>query len=267
MRASRAAPLQVIHREGVARGEVRVDAGHPKPRVVGKQRAIAFQESRFEQVVGLLAQLALRLGGEAGDIEINGQQIREPEQRRDIVHVAGDRPRDARVLDLDRELAIVGGSRAVHLADGCGRDRLPVEFREAPLPIAPVLARQHACELGRRHRVGTGAQDRERLRELGRQQVVTLEREQLAELHCRAAQVGKPLGEPLRIACIEERAARSGGSGAAQAPDQASEHELRRREAESDEAPEPACGDARLASCRRAAHPRRSGRTREVRGV
>jgi len=187
-----------VHRQHPARRQVVVDGGHPQRGLVGHQRAVATQARGLGEVVGLLAELALRLGDQARDVELHRQQARQAQQRRHVVDVRVDAAGDAGVLDLEREPAPVRGDRRVHLPDRGCRQRLPVEGREARLPAAPVRAAERAAHLRGGHRVGRRAQHGQRLGQLRRQQLRVLEREQLAELHGGAAQLREPPREPLR---------------------------------------------------------------------
>ena len=230
-----------VHREDAPRGEVVVHARDGKPRLPGEQPAEPREVARLGEIVGLLVELALRLRHHAADIEVERQQPGHAQQRRDVVHVAVDGARHAGVLHLEREVAAVDGARAMHLADGGGRDRLVVERGEAALPAVPPLAAEHATQLRERHGVRIGAQDGERLRHFRRQQVVAFEREDLPELHRRAAQVRQALGEPRRGAGGQRNEAV--GVAAAQAlRDHARDH-FAGHHAERQEAREPAFGN------------------------
>ena len=123
---------------------------------------------------------------------------------------------DAGILDLQRQLAAVGGDGVVHLADRGGGDRVHAEGRES---VAPTACRSCAPALGAAAPpacVALGAQDRQRLRHLRRQEVLPFERQQLPQLHRRAAHARQALGELAGVGGGEEDAvAAAAGAGEA----------------------------------------------------
>ena len=118
---------------------------HHEPRFVGHQCGVMLEELRFGEVVGLLPQLARGLGCDCRDVDVVRQQLRARRRSSgEIVDVAPDRARHARVLDLQRQFAAIDRARAMHLADRRGGNRLVVEVLEALLPALAVLAAEHA---------------------------------------------------------------------------------------------------------------------------
>ena len=197
-----------VHREDASRREGAVHARHEHLRHHGRVAAIAIEVARLALVVGLEAQLALRLGGDRVDVERHGQEVQSSQQRREVVDVAVHAARHARKLDLQRELAPTVLPGAVYLADGRSGDRLHVEARELPLPALAVFAAEHAPQLRIGHRVALRAQHAERIAELGRDDLVALQRQHLPDLHRRPAQRRQPARERFRITrsqyCREE---------------------------------------------------------------
>ena len=199
---------------------------------------------RLGQVVRLLVQLALRLGHQTGDLDLEGEQVEQPQQDGDVVDVAVDRARHARVLHLDREVAAVRGARAVHLADRRRGDRLRVEALETPRPARTPFATEHAMQLRARHRARARAQRRQGARELRRHHVLAFQGQELAELHRRTPQAREAGGEALRARRGQEHAAGAAGLRGREPPqplDRAADGELAGGEPEAHQPP-----DARL---------------------
>ena len=216
--------------------------GDQERRFVGDQSLVALEKSRLLEIVDLLHELALRLAREAGDIEVERQQVEQAEQRGHVVHVALDRSRDAGILDLQREVAAVARASAVHLPDRGGGDRLEIEVRKTRLPTAAVLAPQYTAQLRHGHGRGARAQHGQRLGELRRQDVSPLQGHDLTKLHGCAAQLGKPPRQALRIPTGQHGAAGTAAVGspqAAQAIERASSRELGNREPDAREATQP----------------------------
>ncbi len=179
--------FDVVHRHHSGRRQVPVDARNDEGGLIRHQLCIAFEKARFLNVVRFLRKLALGFAGDRVDIEIERQQVEQPEQGGYVVDVAGDRACYAWVLDLEREVAPIAGASAVHLPDRGGRERLIVELRKARLPALPQFAPEDPVQLRGRHRRSPRAQYGQRLRKLGRQHIFALEGNDLAELHRRTA--------------------------------------------------------------------------------
>ncbi len=198
--------FHVVHGQDARRGQVAVRARHDEPRLVGDQRGVALEGGRLRQVVGLLRKLARGLGGDRGNVDFVRQQLQHLQRRGEVVDVASDRARHARVLDLQRQFSAIRRAGAMHLSDRGRRDRLVVELLEPCFPALAVFASEHAAQLRDRHRRRLRAQHGERLRELRRQQVGALQRHHLAQLHRPAAQARQPLREAARVLGGEEGA-------------------------------------------------------------
>ena len=145
--------------------------------------------------------------------------LREPQDQAQVLHVGAHRRRDARVLDLDRDLAPVQQPRAVDLADRGRGDRLLVElFEHVRQALAELLLDHlaHVLEGDRRRRV---AQRRELVLELlavllGNQPDVE-ERQHLPDLHRGALhrpERGDDLLGRLDVAALERRLAPLGAA-------------------------------------------------------
>jgi hypothetical protein len=105
-------------------------------------------------VVGLVVQRPLGLGEDGAHLERRRQEPRQTQEARHVVHVAVDRARDARVLDLDGHVAPVARAGPVDLADGSRGHRRHVEGVEARLPAPTPLGVERQAELARRHGFG-----------------------------------------------------------------------------------------------------------------
>ncbi len=92
-----------------------------------RQRALILS---LELVVELLLNPGADLLADRLRVHPRRDPLREPENQAEVLHVGAHGGGDARVLDLDRDLAAVRERRAVDLADRRGRDRLLVEVLE-----------------------------------------------------------------------------------------------------------------------------------------
>jgi hypothetical protein len=153
------------------RREVGMDGGDEEAVVSRNERAVAGLALRLEQVVGLALQLPLGFGEDGRQIEVDGQDARQPQQTGHVVHVALDAALDAGILDLECKRPAISSGGLVDLTDRGRGDRVEVEVREARLPAPAVLAPEHAAHLGGWHGVRGIAQDGQRLRELRGQDV------------------------------------------------------------------------------------------------
>ena len=73
-------------------------------------------------------------------IEARRDALHEPQDHPEVLHVRADGLRDARVLDLDRDVAAVVQRGPVDLPDRGGGDRHRVERLEDVLDALAVLA-------------------------------------------------------------------------------------------------------------------------------
>src|SRR4051794_4403350 len=91
---------------------------------------------RLELVVELLVDALADLLGQALGVEPRRHPLHEPHDHPEVLHVRAHRAVDARVLDLDRDLAALHGARAVDLPDRRGGDRVLVELVEELAELA-----------------------------------------------------------------------------------------------------------------------------------
>ena len=181
------------------------------PREDPRQRALVL---RLELVVELVVDPRADLLGRGLDVEAGRDPLHQPQDDPEVLHVGPDRGGDARVLDLDRDLAAVVQPRAVDLADRGGGDRLGVELGEVLL--------QRRLELGLDHLAHAGEADLRRrvaqLAELALELLAVLlghqpdveEAHHLPELHRRALhrpERGHDLLGGLDVAALERGAA------------------------------------------------------------
>ena len=202
-------------------------------------------------------ELSLRLGAERGDIDIARQEPREPQRGDQAVDIAVDAVCDAGVLQLHSERRPVEGGRAVDLPNRSRGDRLELEGGDARAPVRLPLRLEDAQKLRLGHRVPVRAQRGDRLGELGRQELVAFEREQLTELHRGAAQVREPLREPAPVRRREQRApgrVLASANQPARVLERAAERELAREPADAAHALERAARHARASARRGVAH-------------
>ena len=225
---------RVVVRSGCTRGTRSAGSSATKS-------LVALEKLRLLEIVDLLHELAFCFAGEAGDVEVERQQVEQAEQCGHVVHVALDRARNAGILDLQREVAAVARTSTVHLPDRRGGNRLELEVRKARLPTAAVLAPQDAAQLRHGHGRGARTQHGQRLRKLGWQDVCPLKGNDLTELHGRAAQLGKPRRQALRASNGQHGVARAPAVGTPQSPnafERAGGRELCNRVPDAREAPQ-----------------------------
>src|SRR3954454_15638735 len=119
------------------RAQLGDDLGHEDERVVAVlagQRAVV---GRLELVVELLGDALAQLVGDLAAVEAGGQPREQLEHHPHVLHVGADDVLDARVLDLDRDVAPAVLERpAVDLPDRRGGDRLLVELGEDRAELA-----------------------------------------------------------------------------------------------------------------------------------
>ena len=152
-------------------------------------------------------ELPLRFGEQRRDVDRLGERAGHAQQRRDIVDIRIDAVAHPGILHLDRQIAPVGGPRAVDLADRRRGERPGIEAREPAPPILAPIARKHLLELRWRHVMRIVAQPREDLRQLGREEIARVHRNHLPQLHRRAAQVGELIGDAPDIGGGEQQVA------------------------------------------------------------
>ena len=155
-----------------------------------KMRASAPLVLGLELVVELLLDARADLGAQRLGVEARRDRLHEPQDHPEVLHVRAHGGVDARVLDLDRDVAPVVEARLVDLADRGGGDRDRVEGLEDLVDRLVVLLLDdllHVLEGDLRRRVA-------QLGELGLELLAVLlgdqpdveERHDLAELHGRA---------------------------------------------------------------------------------
>ena len=230
-----------------------MDPGHDEAGIGLEQAPEAVEAVGLGQVIRLPAELALGLGDDVLDVEFPGQDARHVEEHGEVVHVAVDALRDARVLDLQGQIPAVGRPRPVNLADRGGGHGLEIEGREAGFPALAVLAAEKPAHLGDGHHVRRGPQHGQGLRELGRQHVLGVHGHELAELHRRATQVGEVLRQPLRVPARQEGACAGRRRPAERLPEfpgDPSGRQLARGHAHAQQSPGPGRRHPRLASRR-----------------
>ena len=123
------------------------DVRHGDERVAAedaRQRALVL---RLELVVELVADPVADLLGRALDVEPRRDPLHQPQDDAEVLHVRPHGLRDARVLDLDRDVAAVVQPRAVDLADRGGRHRLGIERREHVLDAVSELGLDHLAHV------------------------------------------------------------------------------------------------------------------------
>src|SRR3954447_7376518 len=174
-------PLVRERRDDVGDDDERVAAVDPRerPLVLG-----------LELVVELLVDPRADLGAHRLRVEPRRDRLHEPQDHPEVLHVGPYGRVDARVLDLDRDVAPVVEARAVDLADRGGGDRHGVEGLEDVLDLLAVLLLDdllHVLEGDLRRGVAQlGELGLELLAVLGRDEADVEERHHLPELHRRA---------------------------------------------------------------------------------
>ena len=217
-------PFDPRHHQNVRGAQLGDHLGQREVRVIGEQAAVMLQVGGLLEVVGLVVELALGLVEQRRDVEAGRQQARDAQQRRHVVHVAGDAAGDARVLHLDRQPAAVEGLGRMHLADRGRRHRGERELAEGARPVLAPGGLQHLHQLAHGHRLGICAQAGEDLGQLGGQQVAGVHRQELPDLHRRAAQVGQLLGHPAGVGGGEEQVAHRGAAALGELAQPLGEH-------------------------------------------
>ena len=101
-----------------------------------RQRALVLG---LELVVELLVDPPADLVGQRLRVQAGRDRLHQPQDHPEVLHVGADGGADARVLDLDRDVAPVVEARAVDLPDRGGGDRDRVEGLEDVLELVAVL--------------------------------------------------------------------------------------------------------------------------------
>ena len=109
-------------------------AGDQERRLVGDQTLVALEKLRLLEIVDLLHELAFCFAGEAGDVEVERQQVEQAEQCGHVVHVALDRARNAGILDLQREVAAVARTQHGALARSTRRQSARTRSAQSATP-------------------------------------------------------------------------------------------------------------------------------------
>ena len=173
-----------VHDDDVRAAQVGHDARDHDERVPAVGARDGARVLGLELVVELLVDAVAHLDGELLDVEVRGDLLGDPQQRDEVLQVGAHGGVDARVLDLDGDLAPVVERRAVDLPDRRGRDRLLVERREDAVELLAVVALEDLAHVGERHRRGRVAQLGERRPHLlavgGRHRVEVDDRQHLA---------------------------------------------------------------------------------------
>ena len=170
--------------------EARDDVGDDDERVAAEDARQAPLVLGLELVVELLLDARADLGAQRLGVEARRDRLHEPQDHPEVLHVRAHRGVDARVLDLDRDVAPVVEARLVDLADRGGGDRHRVERLEDLVERLVVLLLDdllHVLEGDLRRRVAQlGELGLELLAVLLGDQADVEERHHLAELHRRA---------------------------------------------------------------------------------
>ncbi len=180
-----------IHRQNVARAQVRLHMGHDETRIVCQMRAKPAQRLCLAQVIGFLVQLRRSLGQQAVHVKALGHHARGPRNHAQIAHVAVDAVAHARILHLDGKIAPILGLRAMHLPDRGGGNRLDIKALEMAQKILAPFRRQHLFQLRGWHEMPFRAQPRQDCGHLGRHQIGGFHRQKLPGLHRRTAHPGQ----------------------------------------------------------------------------
>ena len=196
------AALDVLGDEHAAAAQARVDRRDVDERVPApgaRHRAVVLG---LDLVVELVADPLAQLLGQRLHVESRSEALDEREQQLRVAQVGLDRLGDARVLDLDRDGAAVGGRRAVDLADRGRRERFGLEVGERLAQRDAELVAEELLDRLERQRRDVVAQRRERgpeLLALGLRDRGEVDgREHLADLHRRAAHLAELLDELAR---------------------------------------------------------------------
>ncbi len=123
-------PRHELGDEHAAAAELRVDGRDEDERVAAPAALHRAVVLGLDLVVELVADPVAQLAGERLDVQAGREALDQREQHLHVAQVGLDRLGDARVLDLDRDLAAVLGRRAVDLADRGRRERLGLELGE-----------------------------------------------------------------------------------------------------------------------------------------
>ena len=121
------------------------DVGDDDERVAAEDARHRALVLRLELVVELVADAAADLLGGRLDVEPRRDPLHQPQDHPEVLHVGPHRLGDARVLDLDRDVAPVVQLGAVDLADRGGRDRRLVELRERVLEASRRARTRRPC--------------------------------------------------------------------------------------------------------------------------
>ena len=176
-----------------------VDLRHADVWVTREVAVEVLRVARLLPVVELLADGARELVHElAGvdEIERADPLAREPRRLVEQAEVGFDLLRCPRPLHLDRDPAPVRQGRAMHLADGGGRDRRRLEVEEQPLERVAQLLFDHALGLLERERPHVVLQPPQLDHDVGRHDVGP-GREELPELHERRPELVEHLTQVL----------------------------------------------------------------------
>ena len=113
------------------------DVRHDDERVAAEDAREPALVLRLELVVELVADARADLLGGGLDVEPRRDALHQPQDQPEVLHVGPHGLGDARVLDLDRDVAPVVQPRAVDLADRGRGDRVLVERVERLARAAP----------------------------------------------------------------------------------------------------------------------------------
>ena len=106
----------------------------------------------LEGVVELVVGAGLELGDQRLHVDARRHRADRAGQARELAQVAAQRVAGARVLHLDRHLAVVGPAAEVHLADRRGGGRPAVEPDQLVAPVGAEVGRDLVADGLGRHR-------------------------------------------------------------------------------------------------------------------
>ena len=159
-----AGPGDVLGHEHALAREGADDVGDEDERVAAVEPRDRALVRRLELVVELLADPRRGPRGDRLDVELGREAPHQAHEHAEVLQVGADRRRDARVLDLDGDLAAVVQRRAVDLADRGGGDRLGVELGEDLLERLVAAPLRSPCASPRRRPVGAASRSSASLR-------------------------------------------------------------------------------------------------------